>query len=451
MTIVPQIVAMGKRVAVVEGAQFGGTCVNSGCTPTKTLVASAYAMHAARRGDEFGFSVSGMDVNFAGVMAPQQENRRVAAASIEKRLTELTDGNVFNGFAEFVNPHEVLVDGQKISGDTFVIHVGTRANVPDLPGIDTVPWLTNETILDLEELPEHLVIVGGSYIALEFGQLFRRLGSDVTVLERGSRLVAREDQDISELVASRMTDEGINVRYDCNLSSVAPVDGVTLTFEQKGNTRSVSGSHVLFAVGRSPNSERLNLGVAGVETNERGYITVNDVLQTSAPHVYAVGDVNGRGAFTHTSVNDGEIFWDHYRRAIGASAEAPQWDRTLATRTVIYSMFIDPPLARVGMNETEARQSKRNVLMATMPMAHIARAREKRETHGLVKVLVDADTEELLGATVFGTSGDEVIGAFATLIQTRASYKVFRRVVFPHPTITELMPWVLDRLEPLTE
>jgi pyruvate/2-oxoglutarate dehydrogenase complex dihydrolipoamide dehydrogenase (E3) component len=450
MTSVPQLIAAGKRVAVVEGAQFGGTCVNSGCTPTKTLVASAYAMHAARRGDDFGFSIDRLTVDFPGVMAPQQANRQSTSASIESRLMELTEGAVYKGYAEFVSNRDVLINDQRISGDTFVIHVGTHANVPDVAGIDSIEWLTNETILDLDVLPEHLVIVGGSYIALEFGQLFRRLGSQVTVLERGPRLVAREDEDISDLVAARLVDECIDLRFDFDLSHVSPADGVTVGFAQAGTPQQVVGSHILFAVGRTPNSESLNLSAADVATNERGYITVNDVLQTSAPHIYALGDVNGRGAFTHTSVNDGEIFWDHYSRSIGQNTEVPELDRTLATRTMIYSMFIDPPLARVGMNETEARKSGRNVLMATMPMSHIARAREKRETHGLVKVIVDADNEQILGATIFGTSGDEVIGSFATLIQTGASYKVFRRIVFPHPTITELMPWVLDRLEPLT-
>ncbi len=449
MTVIPQLVAAGQRVAVVEGGEFGGTCVNTGCTPTKTLVASAYAMHAARRGTDFGFSIDTLAVDFPAVMAPQQNNRRNTSASIESRLTELTEGAVFKGYAGFVNDHEVLVNDRKIYGGTFVIHVGTRPNVPDVKGIESVPWLTNETILDLNELPEHLIIVGGSYIALEFGQMFRRLGSQVAVLERGPRLVAREDEDVSDLVATRLIDEHIDVRFNCHLTEVSSANGITVSFDD-GTPNQLVGSHVLFAVGRSPNSDALNLLAAGVETNERGYIPVNDTMQTNVPHIYAVGDINGCGAFTHTSVNDGEIFWDHFGRSIGANAETPEWDRTLASRTIIYSMFIDPPLARVGMNETEARRSGRNVLMGTMPMSHIARAREKRETHGLVKVLVDADTEEVLGATIFGTSGDEVIGVFATLIQTGASYKLFRRIVFPHPTITELMPWVLDRLEPLS-
>ena len=450
MTIIPRIVAAGKRVAVIEGAQFGGTCVNTGCTPTKTLVASAYAMHAAERGEDFGFSIDRLKVNFARVMAPQQKARQSASAAIESRLTELTGGAVFKGFAKFLSDREVIVDEQRLSGDTFVIHVGTRPSAPDIAGINSVAWLNNESILDLDVLPEHLVIVGGSYIALEFGQLFRRLGSQVTILERGPRLVAREDPDISNLVAERLTGEGIDVRFNCHLKALSPANGVTVSVNEGDIAREISGSHILFAVGRQPNSDFLNLGTTGVATNERGYITVNDVLQTSIAHIYAVGDVNGEGAFTHTSVNDGEIFWDHYARRIGVHTETPHWDRTLATRNVIYSMFIDPPLARVGMNEMEARHCGRKVLMATMPMSQVARAREKQETHGLVKVLVDADSEEILGATIFGTSGDEAIGAFATLMQTGASYKLFRRMVFPHPTITELMPWTLDRLQPLS-
>jgi pyruvate/2-oxoglutarate dehydrogenase complex dihydrolipoamide dehydrogenase (E3) component len=449
MTIVPRLVGAGKRVAVVEGSQFGGTCVNTGCTPTKTLVASAHAIHTARRGAEFGFSIDRLDVDFAEVMRAQQANRQSTSASIEARLTELTEGAVYKGYAQFTDDHTVIVDGNSVSADTVVIHVGTHPIIPDVAGIDTISWLTNETILDLNALPEHLAIVGGSYIALEFGQIFRRLGCQVTVLQRGPRLVAREDEDISDLVATRLIDEGIEVLFNCHLHEVSPANGVTIGFTHDGAPRDICASHILFAVGRRPNSGSLNLTAADVDTDDRGYISVNGVLQTSTPHIYAVGDVNGRGAFTHTSVDDGEIFWDHYGRAIGANTDNPELDRTLDTRTVIYSMFIDPPLARVGMSETEARRSGRRVLMATMPMAHIARAREKRETHGLVKVLVDADTEEILGATVFGTGGDEVIGVFATFIQMRASYKIFRRVVFPHPTVTELMPWVLDKLEPL--
>lgn len=446
-TAVPRLVKAGKRVAIIEGGKFGGTCVNHGCTPTKTLVASAYAAHLARRGEEFGFSVDKLNVDFAAVMATQQHNRKQSTAGIEKGLKGL--GEVVYGYAQFIDQRTISVDEQRFTADTIVIHTGTRPSIPSLPGIDSVEWLNNESLLDLTELPPHLLIVGGSYIALEFAQIFRRLGSQVTILQRGPRLVAREDEDIAEIAAQVLMDEGIRVICGAELQRISPAQGVTIEFMADGQPQTTSGSHVLFATGRIPNSDTLQASLAGLELSSRGHIEVNEVMQTRVPHIYAVGDVNGRGAFTHTSVNDGEIFWDHYAREHGLSTDAPELDRRADMRTLIYAMFIDPPLARVGMNEKEALESNRNVLMATAPMSRIARAREKRETKGLVKILVDADTEEILGATVFGTGGDEVIGAFAVFIQSRQSWKLFRRVVFPHPTVSELMPWIMDDLKPL--
>lgn len=448
LTVVPRLASAGKKVAVVESGSFGGTCVNTGCTPTKTLVASARAVYMVSRGDDFGFSVDGINVDFAKVMRTQQDNRRGSSAGIERSLRKLS--TVFAGYAKFVDANTVLVGDQQLSADTIVVHVGTRPSVPEVEGIDQIDWLTNESLLDLTELPRHLAIVGGSYIALEFAQIFRRLGSDVTVLERGDRLVAREDEDISEITRQVLTDEGITVHTDTQLTSVAKSNsGAVVNFTQNGTAQTLKATHVLFATGRVPNTDKLDAAAAGLTMSSRGHIEVNEITQSSVPHIYALGDVNGRGAFTHTSVHDGETFWDHYARQHGLSQEAPELDRQIDQRALIYSMFIDPPLARVGMNETEARKSGRNVLMATAPMTRIARAREKRETNGMVKILVDADSEQVLGATVFGVGGDEVIGAFAVLMRTGASWKQFRRVVFPHPTVSELMPWILDGLKPL--
>ncbi len=446
-TVVPRLAAAGKKVAIIEGGKFGGTCVNHGCTPTKTLVASAYAINLARRGSDFGFSVDRLAVDFAKVMETQQVNRKNSSEGIEAGLAQ--HGEVFKGYAEFVDDKTVAVNDLRLTANTIVIHTGTRPSLPDVPGIETVPWLNNESLLDLTELPEHLVIVGGSYIALEFAQIFRRLGSEVTVLQRGPRLVSREDEDVSQIVEQVLTAEGIRIVCNTKVENVSASAGITVQYSVHGEARSVTSSHLLFATGRIPNSDNMKATLAGLKLTERGYIEVNDVLQTNVPHIFAIGDVNGRGAFTHTSVNDGEVFWDHYARQLGISHDATEWDRHVSQRAVIYSMFIDPPLARVGMNETEARGSDRNVWMAVSPMSRIARAREKRETNGIVKILVDADTEELLGATVFGTGGDEVIGAFAVLMHTRQSWKQFRRVVFPHPTISELMPWIMDDLKPL--
>ncbi len=450
MTVVPRLLSTGKSVAVVEGGKFGGTCVNYGCTPTKTLVASAYAIHMARRGDEFGFRVPSVDVDFAKVMEPQQSNRVSSSSWIEDRLRSLDGSAVFNEFGEFVDEKTIRIGDHQITGDAIVIHVGTRPRKPNVKGIDSIDWLTNESLLDLKELPEHLAIVGGSYIALEFAQIFRRLGSKVTILNRAAQLVPRKDEDIAELVEEVLSGEGIEVLSNTSIDEVAPHrDGVEISAGVDGQAKTIHATHVLFAIGRIPNSDRVNAAAAGLNLLPSGHIEVDDMTRTNVPHIFALGDVNGRGAFTHTAVNDGEIFCDAYCRALGVNREPEELDRTISMRTVVYSMFIDPPLARVGMNETEARASKRSVLMATMPMRGIARAREKRETSGMVKLLVDRDTEEILGATVFGTGGDEVIGAFAAFIQTRSSYRIFRRVVFPHPTVSELMPWCLDNLKPL--
>jgi pyruvate/2-oxoglutarate dehydrogenase complex dihydrolipoamide dehydrogenase (E3) component len=448
MTVVPRLAAAGKKVAIVEGAKFGGTCVNHGCTPTKTLVASAYAVHMAKRGADFGFSVGDVNVDFAKVMETQQVNREKSSTGIAGSLERM--GTVFNGFATFRDEKTVVVNNQSLTADTIVIHAGTRPSIPKIEGVDQVEFLTNESLLDLTELPSHLVIVGGSYIALEFAQIFRRLGSKVTVLEQGPRLVSREDEDVSQIVLDIMSSECVDVVCNASVQRVAKTEqGTSVEFCVDGGARMVAGSHLLLATGRIPNSDRLNAASVGLWLSSRGHIEVNDFTLTSVPHIYAVGDINGRGAFTHTSVNDGEVFWDHYARQHGLSSEPPELDRRIAKRHAVYSMFIDPPLARVGMNETEARASGRSVLMATSPMSRIARAREKRETKGMVKILVDADTEEVLGATVFGTGGDEVIGAFAVFMQTGMSWKKFRRVVFPHPTVSELMPWIMDNLKPL--
>lgn len=448
LTVVPRLAAAGKSVAIIESGKFGGTCVNHGCTPTKTLVASAYAVHMARRGADFGFSVDGLKVDFAKVMKTQQVNRQKSSAGIEGSLERL--GTVIRGHARFVDDRTLEVGGEQLTADTIVIHTGTSPSIPSVTGLDKIDYLTNENLLDLTELPPHLVIVGGSYIALEFAQIFRRLGSDVTVLERGERLVAREDDDVSQIVSDVMRVDGIQVTCNSQVKQVGERDGgVDVHYEVNEEVRVLSASHILFATGRVPNGKSLNPAGAGLKVSSRGHIEVNDFVQTNVPHIYALGDVNGRGAFTHTSVNDGEIFWDHYARVNGLSSDSPELDRSIADRNLIYSMFIDPPLARVGLNETQARASGRNVLMAVSPMSRIARAREKRETNGLVKILVDADTEQVLGATIFGTGGDEVIGAFAVLMQAGLSWKQFRRVVFPHPTVSELMPWIMDGLKPL--
>lgn len=441
-TVVPRLTNAGKTVAIVEGGRFGGSCVNYGCTPTKTLVASARAAHMARRGPDFGINTE-FSIDFDKVMARQNEIRHGGSDGMEGWLRGMENADVYGEYGRFESPHTVRVGDELIEGETIVLNVGGRARIVPFDGIEEVDWLDNKKLLDLKELPQHLIIVGGSYIGMEFSQVFRRLGSEVTIIEGSAHLMFREDEDIAQAATEVLSGEGINIITNARVQAVAQSEpkNIDVTYEIDGETHTVNGSHLLLAIGRVPNSDKLNLEAAGVETNERGYITVNEVTQTNVPHIYAVGDVNGRGAFTHTSVNDGETFWDHY---------TGEGDRKLSDRDMVYAMFIDPPLGRVGMSEKDARKSGRNVLMATRPMSAISRAKEKDETAGLIKILVDADTEQFLGVAILGVGGDEIINMFPPFMLTGASYKLFRKAVLTHPTVAELLPWILDDLKPLS-
>lgn len=440
-TVIPRLAAAGKNVALIEGGKVGGSCVNYGCTPTKTLVASARAAHMARRSADFGVQIPEFSIDMATVMSRMNDMRD--NTGMDRWLRTMDGVDFYDGYAHFVSEHEVEVGEHRLSGDRIVIHTGTRPLKLPIAGIDDVDWLDNARLLELTEVPEHLIIVGGSYIGIEFGQIFRRLGSEVTIIEAGSQLMSREDADIAAEATKTLCAEGITVITEAKVESVAqPSPGkVEVTFISAETTQAITGSHLLLAVGRVPNSDALALEAAGVTTDKRGYIGVNDVLQTNVDHIYAIGDVNGRGAFTHTSVNDGETFWDHYASA---------GDRSLADRIPIYALYMDPPLGRIGMSEHEARDSGRNVLMATREMAAIARAKEKDETAGLIKILVDADSEEFLGVAVFGVGGDEIVNVFAPYMFAGQSYKTFRKAVFAHPTVAELLPWILDDLQPLS-
>jgi pyruvate/2-oxoglutarate dehydrogenase complex dihydrolipoamide dehydrogenase (E3) component len=442
-TIVPRLTNAGKTVAIVEGGRFGGSCVNYGCTPTKTLVASARAAHIARRGPDFGIVTGEIEIDFDRVMERQNQMRHGSSEGLENWLRGMESVTVYEGYGAFDGPNQVRIGDDVIEGETIVINAGGRPRTPTIPGLDEVDWLDNARLLDLKALPAHLVIVGGSYISLEFAQIFRRLGSEVTILEGSPQIMFREDADIAGHAHQILADEGITIHLGARVRRVAQEapEQIDVFFEQAGEERQIRGSHLLLAVGRIPNSDRLNLEAAGVEVNDRGYIQVNEVMQTNVPHIYAVGDINGEGAFTHTAVNDGEIFWSFY------SGEA---DHTLSMRIPTYALYIDPPLGRVGMTEKQARESGRNVLMATRKMERIARAREKDETAGMVKILVDADTEEFLGAAILGIGGDEVINVFTPFMYTGQSYKLFRKAVLTHPTVAELLPWILDDLQPLT-
>ena len=440
-TVVPKLSQAGKTVAIAEGGRFGGTCINYGCTPTKALVASARAAHLVRRGADFGVDISDFDINFDTVMARHNNLRDKQSQGMQEWLGDLNGVELFTEFAQFEDEHTVSVGQERITGDTIVINTGARARQPQINGLDEVEWLDNKGVLDLKVLPHHLVIIGGSYIGMEFGQAFRRFGSAVTILEKGSQLMFREDADIAKAARKILENEDIAIHLETQIQGVAKTpNGVRVDVQRNGTAFSIEGSHLLVATGRQPNTDNLNLDAARIEQDKHGYIKVNDVVQTNVPHIYAVGDVNRHGAFTHTSVHDGQIFWDHY---------SGHGDRTLSERVPIYNMYIDPPLGRVGMSEKEARQSERRILTAMRPMSRVSRAVEKDETAGLIKMFVDAETEEILGATILGVSGDEIISTIAAFMVTHQSYKVLQRAVLPHPTVAEILPWILDDLQPL--
>ena len=431
----------GLRTALIERGHFGGTCVNVGCVPTKTLVASARAIHLARRGDEFGFSAGEIRVEMARVMARKDGIVRHSREGLETWIRGLKHTETLVGEARFVAPATLEVAGRRLSAARIFLNLGGRSVRPDLPGIDAVPTLDNVSIMELRKVPEHLVIVGGSYIGLEFAQMMRRFGAAVTVVERSARLLPREDEDVSDGIRSILENEGVRFALASECISLAR-DGERITVGAlcAGNPPPITGSHVLLAVGRRPNTDGIGLEAAGVRTDERGYIVVDDQCRTSAQGVWAVGDCNGRGAFTHTSWNDHEI------------VVANLFDndpRRIADRIPCYALFIDPALGRVGMTETEARASGRKLLRAKMPMARVGRAREAGEMQGFMKVVVDADSRHILGAAILGLNGDEVVHSLLDVMAAGQPYSVVSRAVHIHPTVSELVPTLLQQLRPV--
>ncbi|WP_225764953.1 FAD-containing oxidoreductase [Inquilinus sp. Marseille-Q2685] len=431
----------GQRVAIIERARFGGTCVNTGCIPTKTMVASAYAARMAQRAAEFGGVLPGPPrVDMKQVKARKDAVSGKSRVGVESWVRGMENCTVIQGHARLTGPRSVQVGDETLTADRIFLNVGGRAAVPPMPGIRDVPFLTNSTMMDLDTLPEHLVIVGGSYIGLEFGQMFRRFGSRVTVIEMGPRLIGREDEDVSDTIAGFLEKEGIVLRTNATCLSVARQgDGVAVTVDCTAGAPVVEGSHLLLAVGRRPNTHDLGLEAAGVTTDERGYITVDDTLQTSVPGIWALGDCNGRGAFTHTAYNDFEI----------VAANLLDGDnRRVSDRIPAYALYTDPPLGRAGMTEAEARRSGRRILVAKRPMTRVGRAVEKGETEGFMKVVVDAGTRQILGAAILGTGGDEVVHGLLDLMTAKAPCDVLQRSMPIHPTVSELLPTLLGSLEP---
>ena len=432
----------GRKTAIVERKLFGGTCVNVGCVPTKTLVASARAAYLARRGTDFGVMIEGsVRVDMARVKARKDAVVKHSNEGVAAWLRGTPNLTVFEGHGRFESAHAVRVNGVLLEAKEIFLNVGARASVPDMPGLADIDFLTNSSIMEVDFLPEHLIIVGGSYIGLEFAQMYRRFGSRVTIVEMGPQLIAREDEEISAVIQTILEGEGIDIRLNAQCVSVGKYgDGVAVRLSCEDASREVVGSHLLLAVGRAPNTTDLGLDQAGIETNERGYILVDDELRTNVAGIWALGDANGRGAFTHTSYNDYEIV---------AANLLDQGARRVTERISAYALYIDPPLARVGLSEREVRASGRQALVGRMPMSRVGRARERGETQGFMSVLVDAQTQRILGAALLGIEADEAIHAILDVMYAGAPYTVIQRAMHIHPTVSELIPTLLGDLKPL--
>ncbi|MBV9727773.1 MAG: FAD-containing oxidoreductase [Gammaproteobacteria bacterium] len=430
----------GMQVAVIERGHFGGTCVNNGCTPTKTLIASAEVAHLARRAADYGLDTGPVKIDMRRVKARKDALIERYRSSLEKWLATHRNVTVYRGQAHFTGERALEVGAEKLSAERVFIDVGGRPSVPDLPGVREVRFLTSESMMDVDFVPEHLVVVGGSYVGLEFAQMYRRFGSQVSVIEMGPRLIGREDEEVSDAIRDILAAEGIEVRVNAKCIALESVpQGVRVKVDCSTGVPGVTGTHVLLAVGRVPNTEALGLHEAGIDTDERGYIEVDDTLETSASNVYALGDCNGRGAFTHTAYNDYEIVADNLLK--GAH-------RKVTDRIPIYALFTDPPLGRVGKSEAQARREGHELLIGRMPMSDVARAREKGETQGFMKVIIDARSQQILGAAVLGVGGDEVVHSLVDAMYGHLPYTVVQHGVRIHPTVSELIPTMLGELTP---
>jgi pyruvate/2-oxoglutarate dehydrogenase complex dihydrolipoamide dehydrogenase (E3) component len=436
-----RLTGAGMKVAVIERKLFGGTCVNVGCIPTKTLVASAYAAHLARRAAEYGVRIGGeIAVDMKAVKARKDAVLLQSRNGVEAWLRGMPNCTVIRGQARFLSPHEIGVGDEVLSAERIFINAGGRAVVPPMPGIDTVSVLTNSTMLELDTLPRHLVVVGGSYIGLEFAQMYRRFGSEVTVVEKGKRLIQREDEDISASVKDILEAEGIAVRLAAECTTFAPRGtDIGVGVDCTSGEPEILGSHVLLAIGRRPNTDDLGLDIAGVKVDAHGYIEVDDELRTNVPHIWAMGDCNGKGAFTHTSYNDYEIV---------AANLLDNEKRRVSDRIQAYALYVDPPLGRAGMSESEARAAGRKIRVGKRPMTRVGRAVEKGETQGFMKVVVDAETEMILGAAILGVGGDEAVHCVLDTMYAKARYHTLQHAMHIHPTVSELIPTLLGELQP---
>ena len=436
-----RLAAAGMKVAIAERKLFGGTCVNTGCIPTKAMVESAHAIHQARRGADFGFNAGTVRADMQRVRARRDEESGRLRDGLETWLRNMDNCTVYRGHARFISSREVGVDGERLTSSRIFINVGGRAAVPKIPGLEQVPYLTNSSMMAVDSLPRHLVILGGSYVGLEFGQMFRRFGSEVTIIEIGPRLIAREDEDVSSAIKDILEGEGIAIRLNANCTSLANDGGeIVAKIACDGGAQEIQGSHLLLAAGRRPNTDDLGLENRDIAVDSRGYIQVDDQLRTNVPGIWALGDCNGKGAFTHTSYNDFEI----------VSANLLDNDRRrVSDRIPTYALYIDPALGRAGMTEAEVAATGRPALRAKRLMTEVKRARLKSETQGFMKVVVDTETQLILGAAVLGPGGDEIVHSILDVMYARKPYTLIQRAVHIHPTVSELIPTMLAHLDPL--
>ena len=437
-----RLVSAGWKVAITERKLFGGTCINTGCTPTKTLIASAYAAHVARRAADYGVRIEGsVNVDMKAVKARKDAVVAAFHNGVERSLKTLQGCTVYQGHGRFVAEKKVAVNGSELTADRIFLNVGARATIPPIPGLDSVPYLTNTSMIDIDFLPSHLIILGGSYVGLEFAQMYRRFGSEVTVIELGPRLISHEDDDVSQTIADFLKDEGVDVRVDSKVIGVEKRgNSIAVKVESAGEISQVAGTHMLVAIGRRPNTDDLGVDKAGIATDAHGYIRVDDQLRTNVAGIWAMGDCNGRGAFTHTSWNDFEIV---------AANLLDNDQRRVSDRITAYALYTDPPLGRAGMTEAEVRKTGKPALISRLAMEDVSRAFEKGETKGFMKILVDRDSKQILGASFLGLAGDEVIHCVLDVMYAKAPYTVMQRAMHIHPTVSEFIPTMMDDLKPL--
>jgi pyruvate/2-oxoglutarate dehydrogenase complex dihydrolipoamide dehydrogenase (E3) component len=420
---------LGRRVALIEEGQLGGSCINYGCTPTKTMIASARIAEAVRRGPQFGVHAGKARIDMAEIVARKNE----VSGSFRSGVEHQVDGNpniaLYRGRGRFTGPHTVAVNGETLTSDKIFINTGTRPRILPIPGLDQVPYLTNRNIMDLDRVPSRLIALGGNYLGLEFGQLFRRLGSEVTVVEIGDQIVPREDAEVSQSLKEALEEEGMSFRFGARTTKIAKThEGVEVTIEKKDGTETLKGSHLLVAIGQTPNSDDLGLDKAGIETDQAGFIRHNGKLETNVPGVFVLGDVKGGPAFTHVAYDDYLVLTDNLVNGK---------NRSIDNRMVPYALYTDPELGRIGLSEREARAKGYRLKIGSVPMTYVARAIERGETKGLMKIVINADNDRILGATILGPEGGELVQILMALMMADAPWTLFKDAMFIHPTLAE--------------